>query len=92
MRAVVRLAHRVTPAPQRSKVARGLAGQADPAGFENVQLEQLPLDMRRGRLVAHALQHFADNQVSDAKPLALKCPVEPVGFGMAGHRYRCSCA
>jgi hypothetical protein len=64
-------------------VSRRLPAQIDAARFEHVQLEQLLLDIRRSRPVANALERFADDEVREAKPLAIELRIEPGGLGIA---------
>jgi hypothetical protein len=77
-KAIDRLEDRMTATPERSVVARGVANQVDAAGLEDLELEQLPLDSDRSRLVANTLKHFADDQIRDAKPLPIELRIEPV--------------
>jgi hypothetical protein len=50
--AVDRFSHRVTTAPKRSIMSRGLTGQFDAACFEDFQFQQLALHVLRDNIIA----------------------------------------
>jgi hypothetical protein len=81
--AVDGLTDSVATTPQHPVVSSCFSRQVDAARREHFQLEQLPLDIDRGFLVAKALEHFADDEIYDTKPLAIEFRVEPVGLRVA---------
>jgi hypothetical protein len=65
---------------QRAIVPSRLPRQLDTACLEYFQLEQLPLDISCDRLIAHALEHLAENQISETKALSIELRIKPVGL------------
>ena len=77
-----RLANGVTAASKRPIVARGLTRQVGATHVEHLELQQLTLDGLRGNIVPNALQHFAEDQVSEAETLPVQLLVNPLGLGI----------
>lgn len=78
--AIDRLAYRVAAAPKRLIIVGGFAGQGYAACFEHLQLQQAPLDLLRGRIVADALQHLAEDDIGQSETLAIEFRVQPLRF------------
>jgi hypothetical protein len=55
-------------------------GQFGPAAGEHSQLHEFITDMSERSLSANTLQHFAQNQVRKAQPIATECPIQPGSF------------
>src|SRR4030095_6448394 len=77
-----RPAHGVAASPERSVVPRCLTRQVDAAHVEHFEPEQLTLDLFRCDLVTNALEHLAENQISEPEALTLQLSVNPIGLGI----------
>src|SRR3990172_9949514 len=52
-------------------------GEGDPAGREDLESQQLPLDGPEALGARHALEHLAEDEVRQAKPLMLQIELQP---------------
>jgi len=76
--AIDRLPHRVSANAQRAIVPRGISGDVDATCVKHLELEQLPLDVLRDALVAHALKDLAQDQISQRQALPIERSMQPV--------------
>lgn len=72
----------VAATAQRAIVPSCFPRQLDAGCFKYFQLEQLPLDVFRDRLIANALKNFAENQIREPETLPIEFHVEPLGLGI----------
>lgn len=67
------------PSPaQQAIVSRCLPRQVNTTHLEYGQLQQLALDILCDDLIANALQHFAQDQISEPETLAIELGMHPL--------------
>ena len=68
----------MTTTPKGAIVTCRVTRKRNAAGFEDDHLRELAFDRLRRDVITDALQHLAEDDVSEPETLALKCSIEPV--------------
>src|SRR5207244_8472122 len=78
------LANRVSSPTKHPIVSDRVLRQVHTARLEQFELQQLALDIFGGEFIANALQHLAENHISQPKTLSIEFGMHPVCLRILG--------